>query len=359
MDSFRPQSLIRILSWTPISKFSQSPWYSEGSSIFGSCRFDPPLKCEYTHDRSLLLVSDAVIFRGMMLDQALPSRRLAHQKWVLFESKPPRLVLTNLSAHSEVFNLTSTFSMDSDVPLPMQRKCTPVKGQNNVRSYPGENFAIKKSRMLAWINVNHCATPSRREYYVQDLRKHVDVHIYGQCGEYRCRDGMHKCLRRIAPKYKFILAFENALCSDYITDALWSIFDNRLKVVPIVLGAADYSSVLPEGTYIDVRNFTSPRALAKYLKYLDRHPDQYNGFINRRNFDVCSLKTDYSQYHCALCKHLHEYRGVSEVALNVATFWGRKRRCQKPTRFYKKIAPKMIKANTSLNLWGDPSWRMY
>jgi len=42
-----------------------------------------------------------------------------------------------------------------------------------------------KRRLVAWF-VSHCETSSRREKYVEELRKYVDVDIYGKCGSLNC-----------------------------------------------------------------------------------------------------------------------------------------------------------------------------
>lgn len=356
LTSPQPHALIRILSWTPVSAFYQGPWYPEGSGIFKTCKFDPPLSCEYTNDKSMLYVSDAVLFRGLLLEQyPLPPKHPPHQKWIFFESKPPRLtsITTNLTKYAHIFNLTSTYTLDSDIPLPIMRKCTPVAGQSNVKAYKGENFAAKKSHLAAWINVNHCQTVSRRENYVKHLQDHITVDIYGTCGSYRCNPewSVDKCLQVVAPKYKFLLAFENVLCADYVSNVLWAIFDNHLKVVPVVLGSASYSNILPPGTYIDVRNFSSPGELASYLAYLDHHDEIYNEFIERRTFDTCYYRTEHAQYHCALCQHLHYYRGVSEVTLDIDHFWHKSSRCETPRHFYKNIAKEVFVDKSPSKAW--------
>ena len=77
------------------------------------------------------------------------------------------------------------------------------------------------------------------------------------------------CHKRLAKKYKFYLAFENAVCHEYVTEK----FTRTLfkPMVPIVLGGSDYSSWAPEHSYIDVFDFPSPKALAEHLLYLDKN----------------------------------------------------------------------------------------
>jgi glycoprotein 3-alpha-L-fucosyltransferase/alpha-1,3-fucosyltransferase len=259
--AFEPDSKVRILSWTQQYGKSQGiPWFPVGEEAFEECDFDPPLRCEYTQDKSLYNTSDAVLFHAFFIKN-LPQERIAGQKWVFWEYESPRIVniLQNLQPFKYQFNLTSTYSVTSDVPLPFLRKCVPEEGQLNVDAKPNEDFSAGKDRLVAWF-ASHCQTPSRREGYVQELQNHVAVDIYGKCGPYKCSVANRTvCLKDVLEKrYKFILAFENSLCREYITESLWEIFDNRLKVVPIVLGGADYSQYLPPGTYIDVRDFNPP-----------------------------------------------------------------------------------------------------
>ncbi|ELU12056.1 hypothetical protein CAPTEDRAFT_44827, partial [Capitella teleta] len=240
--------------------------------------------CEYTSDKSLYNVSDAVLFHALFIGD-LPPERIPGQKWVFWENESPRVlnILQNLQPYKYKFNITSTYSMFSDVPLPHLKKCVPEDGQLNVRAKPKENFAAGKDRLIAWF-ANHCTTPSRREIYAKQLQNHVAVDIYGKCGPYKCSTANRTvCLKDVLEKrYKFVLAFENSLCREYVTDTIWDVFENRLKVVPIVLGGADYSRYFPAGTYIDIRDYKSPSHLAVYLKYLDRHPEKYNEYIWRR-----------------------------------------------------------------------------
>jgi alpha-1,3-fucosyltransferase len=43
--------------------------------------------------------------------------------------------------------------------------------------------------------------------------------------------------------YKFGLAFENSLCTDYVSDKLYTALENG--VLPVVYGEADYRAYAP------------------------------------------------------------------------------------------------------------------
>ncbi len=120
---------------------------------------------------------------------------------------------------------------------------------------------------------------SKREEYVKELQKYIQVDIYGQCGDLSgCpKSEGDDCPKRLATKYKFYLAFENAICKEYVTEK----FTRTLNypTIPIVMGGANYSSFAPKHSYIDVFDFQSAKHLAKYLLYLDKHKVNHVLFI--------------------------------------------------------------------------------
>ena len=64
--------------------------------------------------------------------------------------------------------------------------------------------------------------------YARELQRHIEVDIYGKCGDISCEGGKSNstCRTTTLKMYKFYLAFENSNCKDYISEKLWS---NSLK----------------------------------------------------------------------------------------------------------------------------------
>ena len=141
-----------------------------------------------------------------------------------------------------------------------------------------------KTKLAIWV-VSHCETASKREKYVQQLQKYMEVDIFGACGKpMKCPD-IGNCTQELAnicknknddvckttveKRYKFYLAFENSRCDDYWTEKLSHCY--HLPIVPVVMGGANYSNVLPKEAYINVDDYSSPKELADYLNHLDSH----------------------------------------------------------------------------------------
>jgi len=138
--------------------------------------------------------------------------------------------------------------------------------------------------LALWV-VSHCKTSSNREGYVKELQKYIEVDMFGKCNGRpltcpeigNCTDEMEKlctngkehnlCVREVSLRYKFYLAFENSRCDNYWTEKLGQCFE--VPIVPIVLGGADYTKIMPKEAYINVYDFENPQKLAEYLLYLD------------------------------------------------------------------------------------------
>ena len=76
----------------------------------------------------------------------------------------------------------------------------------------------------------------------------------------------------LSKKYKFYLGFENNFCTNYITEKLYKYYN--LDLVVVVRGINEY---------INTAYFESPEELAKRLKYLDSHDEEYIEILRQKD----------------------------------------------------------------------------
>jgi alpha-1,3-fucosyltransferase 10 len=129
----------------------------------------------------------------------------------------------------------------------------------------------------------------------------------------------------ILAQYKFVLAMENAICDDYITEKLWRSF--YVGSVPVVYGSSRLQDMLPDShSAIEVLKFEGPRQLAAYLHELNANDTEYNKYLrykrpngvnnrvlidmmNSRQWGINNDRTRMSHidaFECMVCKRLNE-----------------------------------------------------
>jgi alpha-1,3-fucosyltransferase len=172
----------------------------------------------------------------------------------------------------------------------------------NKTSSIGEiNAKLKlKNKLIVW-PVSHCKTEGKRENYVEELKKFIPVDIYGKCGDNNCANNVHRaqCFSRFTRDYKFYLSFENSRCGDYVTEKFYIPLTHY--IVPIVYGGSNYSDFAPPGSFIDVRDFKTPKHLAEYLKFLDKNRTAYEKYFEWRKSYVPTKTSAW----CQLCQMLN------------------------------------------------------
>ncbi|ELT93696.1 hypothetical protein CAPTEDRAFT_75687, partial [Capitella teleta] len=198
-----------------------------------------------------------------------------HQKWIFFEMEPPHKtwLYVNLTQYNGMFNLTSTYAWDSNIPIWPRRNC--VRDERKFQELENVDFASKKRSDVAvtWF-ASICSTQSDRQNYVTELQKYIDVDVYGACGNKTCdSDDCEQVLLNDTNSYKFYLAFENSICEDYVTEKLWKVLE--LNIAVVVMGGVNYGDILPKDSFIDVRDYSSPKNLAQYINFLDKNDDAY------------------------------------------------------------------------------------
>jgi len=83
---------------------------------------------------------------------------------------------------------------------------------------------------------------------------------------------------RLIAKYKFVLSMENSVCEDYVTEKLWRSF--YVGSVPIVYGSPTASDIFPTNkSTIEVRHFSSPKALAEFVLKLNENDTDYEEYL--------------------------------------------------------------------------------
>ena len=329
-----------ILYWTnnPAEEKREYDWFPRSNNmIYQGISCDHTHRCAFTNDRDLVAKSKAVLIHASKT-QHFPTMRPKGQKWVFYEGSlpPPResQYSNKFKSHRNHFNFTSTYSLDSDVPASMlpwtecHAEDTESSTYNRTHSY---DYAQNKTRLAAWV-VNKCSTSSRRELYVKALSRYIAIDTMGECGAvvHRCAKGHEDCLQGLLNStYKFIFLFEDALCRDYVTSHLAMAY--TINVVPVVLGLADYKKLLPPGTFIDVRDYSSPQKLANYLELVSMNATLYNQYIVRRQRSKCVLQRSYL---CRLCEYLQMNSNRSEMVTRVEEQWNSENLCHSNEQFY-------------------------
>uniref|UniRef100_A0A8C5LPV2 Fucosyltransferase n=1 Tax=Leptobrachium leishanense TaxID=445787 RepID=A0A8C5LPV2_9ANUR len=263
--------------------------------------------CQLTTNRSLYQEADAILFHHRdiidFFDFPLIGRPTS-QKWIWmnFESPAHSPWLNSLGG---VFNWTMSYRVDSDIFMPY--------GYLFSRMLP-KIILPHKRKLVAWVISNWNEDHERVQYYNQ-LREYVDIDIYGRYGMDLKEDNIVKTVS----EYKFYLAFENSLHTDYVTEKLWR---NAFKssAVPIVMGPSryNYELFIPRNSFIHVDDFSSPRKLAAYLKFLDKHTHLYRRhFLWKKRYDV-HVTSFWDEHYCMACETVkaagNQHRTVSDLA---------------------------------------------
>ncbi|XP_020863970.1 GDP-fucose protein O-fucosyltransferase 3 isoform X2 [Phascolarctos cinereus] len=281
----------------------------------GHCGADT---CFFTINRSYQHhhLTKAFLFYGTDFSiDSLPLPRKAHHDWALFHEESPK---NNYRLFHEpvitLFNHTATFSRHSHLPLTTQylEGVDALKSTRYMVPLHTKNSLRQRLAPLAYVQ-SDCDPPSDRDSYVRELMSHIQVDSYGECLRNRDLPPQLKnpaamdddVFYRILAQYKFILAFENAVCDDYITEKFWRPL--KLGVVPVYYGSPSIRDWLPSNkSAVLVAGFSHPRELAGFIRQLDDNDKEYEAYLEWK------LRGEISNGH--LLRALKERRwGVQDV----------------------------------------------
>jgi len=220
----------------------------------------------------------------------------------------------HLEALDGIFNYTVTYRRDADIPFTYFEKYFPSElYPHNSESHQcrwkeveggqavGKETLSSKSDLVLWIS-SHCSTNSHREEYIMELKNHIPITMLGSCGE-----GLDSHAWKNVGWHKFYLSMENSLCDDYITEKFFTILQ-EYDTVPVVMGPPklSYERIAPPNSFIHVQDFKTPKDLAKYLLYLDSHPEEYLKYLAWKG----RYKAECAEsWGCELCREVSKVQG--------------------------------------------------
>jgi hypothetical protein len=197
----------------------------------------PVTKCEFINDRSRLNESDLVLVHMRDPIDRIPDNRPVNQRWVFVLYESP-LHSDSFEKYNGVFNLTSTYRIDSEFPGFYAENVLKWTFNPNFN----ENFDFyqyKKDNKFAAALISNSNDKSNRRDIIKDLQKYIQVDIFGGSGIPCSQLGPDQdCRMGISKHYKFFLAFENSICKEYITEKLFRTL--RYNIIPVVMGAGPY-----------------------------------------------------------------------------------------------------------------------
>ena len=330
-----------ILIWNKLSRIASGRFFGTGSAPFREkC---PVTECQIVTERSAMSFSkyDAVVFNMFRYEvgefpEDLNLTRRNHQRYVFMSQESLDSVDVDIPKFNNYFNWTMSYGRESDILMlygrVIRKASAPDAAERLIERTHGwtKNYLAGKSKSVAWM-VSHCETYSLRETYVDELRKYIDVDIYGKCGNLTCKPkrsdwlSHSECYDVLANNYKFYLSFENSLCPDYATEKFFLPLIH--DIVPVVYGGANYTALAPPHSFIDALQFT-PRQLARYLHRVGSNKTLYNEFFWWKDHYEVEAETYQMLLHayCDLCKKLHE-DDRPKIYPNITTLWDAYAQC--------------------------------
>jgi alpha-1,3-fucosyltransferase 10 len=242
--------------------------------LWGKSRIPPLESCEFTDDRSRWQEADAIVFHTPQFkDSRCPPRKPQGQLWVgwCLESEANYPILARRAELRAVFDLWMTYRRDSDVWCPYLRP----ELLEALRNAP----AAKTARAPAVAFISSPFDHSGRRVLLDGLMREMPVHSYGRILRNRHWPVWGRAAKqRVSARYKFILAFENSISPDYVTEKF---FDPLIVgTVPVYLGAPNVDDFAPgEHCYVDATRFGSARALAAFLTGLAADEAEYSRYL--------------------------------------------------------------------------------
>ena len=329
--------------------FGTSSAESNGKKIFYFGRSGGPFnkqlrfdRCNYSNcvfyfqkDLRYIAEADSVIVEfnfNKMASLKVSADVRERQLWLVYSHESPAFTFNRWSKRLNDFNGTLTYLHDSvpaSIPWGLSVNKSTIPNASSVINY------AKGKTKGAFAYVSQCDSQQyNRLKTMEKLGKYINVDIYGGCTRRRpCpRKRDSSCEIKKHSQYRFFLAFENSLCTEYITEKFWRNLQSNGYFIPVAIGGLsvdEYTRVAPPDSFIHAYNFSSITLLGKYLKTLmndDAAFNRYHQWRQKYKIEMNALNYNF----CNVCEVVNHPEMLSSVKhRKLAAEWNNLARCKK------------------------------
>ena len=302
------------------------------STFFDQCHFK---NCLMTFNKSDAPISDAVIFNWRIDPPPLTFNRPRDQVWIFIQHEATATYNPKkFQGMQHSFNWTMTYSKHSDLPLPYGALELKPIDRVPVRNYLA--IAKNKTKDAIWI-VSHCRTQSKREKYVDILKQYVNIDVLGRCGrKWDCGKVYNHeagdCFSILNSTYRYYLAFENSLCSEYITEKFYENYKYDIIQVSRAGDIKHRPIKMDKNVYVSTADFKDAHELGKYLRSLSLDKEKYANYLSEKDrYEAIPYVELFKERMCEICMRLNKLEDYKKVYEDVYGWMLNKTRCFEPT----------------------------
>ncbi|KAL3079124.1 hypothetical protein niasHT_036177 [Heterodera trifolii] len=223
--------------------------------------------------------ASAVLFHVRQSFKPLPKNRRPEQLYAMMSIESPYWCYEKMEyVPDDYFNVSITYHSASTIPVPYGQltQITALTSPEEIWSAAEISERMSRKKRFALQIVSHCGAPSGRDLLTKQLHELIELDLFGKCSGKNCDE--QKCYQQQMESHFFYLAFENTVCSEYVTEKFWNAL--RSLTVPVVLcREVVRESGIPDDLYIAADDFDNATALADHLKALHKDKDRYLGSV--------------------------------------------------------------------------------
>lgn len=239
---------------------------------------DVPDNWIITTDRRFLQKANLVVFHIPSLRQELENDIVKPEKqiWVGWymeaEKKYPELKNPEVT---ELFDIWMSYKKDADLIYPYYK-------HGYTRSFTQRQIRRPQLNKTLIIFSNIIYEKSQYEYLEELMACIESDSYYTDLNPNLIESNRYMEKQNSSQYYKFIIAFEDVVDTDYVTDKF---YDPLLAgSVPIYLGAPNIEDFAPgDNCFVDVRRFEDPKSLANFIRKCYEDEQLYAKFFEWKN----------------------------------------------------------------------------